>query len=166
MSAVVKIKSEDDVFFGGMRQENVALPEELRLRLLRMAGEALQALAKIDETCLTHQDQKRVGSAIDRLVELETQLAPVSVQLAPGMQLSKREKLVLVHIRRRGRVTRSDLRRALHHHHINSAALSDAVGALVQASIVAEHRELGRNGRVKTTYYVRADPGFVRQGLR
>ena len=70
------------------------------------------------------------------------------------MRLSKREKLVLVHIRRRGRVMRSDLRRRFHRYRINSAALSAAVGTLVRAGIVSEHRELASNGHMKTTYSV------------
>ena len=151
---VVDIKGENDAPIGDVQEENVAIPEELRLRLLRTVEEALQALTKIDADYLTHQDQKRLGSAIDRQLELETQLVPASVQLAPGMKLSKREKLVLVHIRRSGRIMRSDLRRALHHYRINSAALSAAVGTLVRAGIVSEHRELASNGHMKTTYSV------------
>jgi hypothetical protein len=122
-------------------------------------GDALRALTKIDADYLTHQDQKRLGSAIDRQFELETQLVSASVQLAPGMKLSKREKFVLVHIRRSGRIMHSDLRRALHHYRINSAALSAAVAALVRAGIVSEHRVLAGNGRMKTTYSAAPAPG-------
>ena len=112
MSEVVDTKGENDAPIG----DAVAIPEELRLRLLRTVEEALQALTTIDADYLTHPDQRRLDSAIDRQLELETQLAPMSVQLAPGMKLSKREKFVLMHIRRSGRIMHSDLRRALHHY--------------------------------------------------
>ena len=66
------------------KEESVAIPEELRLRSLRDVEEVLRVLGKIDADYLTHQDQKRLGSAVDRLLELETRFAPAPVQVSPG----------------------------------------------------------------------------------
>ena len=84
----------------------------------------------------------------------ETVFGPPTVQVTPGMRLSKRDKLVLVHIRRRGRVLRSALLVALSRYRISAADLTATIATLVRAGIVAEHRELASNGHMKTTYSV------------
>jgi hypothetical protein len=132
----------------------ILISEEFRLRVLRTVGMVFRTLAKIDADYLPGRDQKRLESVIEGLIDLETQLAPAPVQLTPGVALSAQERLVLVHIRRRGRIMRSDLRRALSRYRINSAALSAAVGTLIRAGIVSERRELASNGHMKTTYSV------------
>ena len=103
---------------------------------------------------MSDPDQKRLWSVIDRLLELEMRFEKPQTEVSRGVKLSKRERLVLMHIRRRGRVMRSDLLTKLYRNRIKAASLSDVVDALVRAGVVAEHRELARNGHIKTTYSV------------
>jgi hypothetical protein len=154
MKKVVSLRPEDNAPTMDTNEESFVIPEGIRLRALREMRGVHRVLGKIDTDYLAYQDRKRLESAVGRLEDLETVFGPPTVQVTPGMRLAKRDKLVLVHIRRRGRVLRSALLVALSRYRISAADLTASITTLVHAGIVAEHRELASNGHVKTTYSI------------
>ena len=158
MGKVVGFIPEKDVSVGTVSDDSDVIPEGPRLRLLRKVEQTLEAARKIDTQYHTDKDRKLLGTMVDLQLEMETQLSEMPMELAGGRKLSKGERLVLVHLRRRGRIMRSDLLNRLNRNRIKAASLTTVIAALIRAGIVIEHHELASNGRVKTIYSVVTRP--------